>query len=680
MNILRLNQELNRISKENDFLKNFTFLVKDFFSLDNIEITFEFDEVCTELSFSKKYERKRLEQMPKYSFDLGSSINVEDDYIQKALIINSNIVGVFSVYKKGIKFIEEILESIDLLSIYFERYYFMSICKFTSISSIATDFLGIMPFPIVIMDGDKNFVVQNGSFSKLLSTHYKINTLDKFKKTVVNNKVIDEAIDEIKKEPYWTCVLWIKRIDGSIFPQEVTFFSPTKKEKENYIFIFFSNLTIQNKVEEELDYFANYDFLTTLPNRKGFNEKIQFLLEEKASFSIALLDIDRFKFINEHYGHPFGDELLIVFSKLLRHVLPKELYKCRLSGDEFIIIFEGSNIEERINSVFKNLFNELKKPLDINNSQFPITISVGISSYPYYGNDLSSLISSADYALDKAKENDGNSFIVYDAELHQKHIKKTAIIQNLKDSVENKEFLMYYQPILDSEGKVLRVEALIRWIDKNGNMISPFFFIPIAEETGLITKISKEVGRLVLKDLNKLKKEGFEDIKISVNISLKDFEESYLNKESILDIFCANKDISKNITLEITESLFMKERVNYLKQLEQLRQYGFEIALDDFGTGYSSLSYLTKLPIDTIKIDKSFILSLNNSKNSELVKIIIHMAKVLGLKVVAEGVEELFHFEFLKSLECEYFQGYYFSKPMCLEDTIDFLKVNKSIL
>lgn len=680
MNILKLNKELNRISKENDFLKNFTSLVKESLSLENLMISFKFDNSFVKISYKEKYERTKVyeNQLEFLNFN-NEGYEIKSNNIKKVIRANNEICGFISMNKEEIEKTPDIFDIFELIATYFERYYLMTLCKFSNITSTAMNFLGSMPFPIVIMDEKFNFVVQNASFTKLLSTHYKINTLEKFKRTVVNKVVIEEAIDTLKEKDLWTGVIWIKRMDGSIFPQEVTFFFSSKTNKERYFFIFFSNLTIQNKVEEELDYFANYDFLTTLPNRKGFNEKISFLLEEKIPFSLAILDIDGFKFINEHYGHPLGDELLVVFSKLLRQVLPKELYKCRLSGDEFIILFEGEGSHERIDSIFEDLFLQLKNPLDINNTQFPITISSGISSYPKYGNDLSSIISSADYALFKAKENDGNSYIIYDEDLHHKHKKKTAIIHNLKDSVENREFLMYYQPILDSKGKVLRVEALIRWIDKNNNMISPFFFIPIAEETGLITKISKEVGRLVLNDLKELKKEGFEDIKISVNISLKDFEESYLKKESILDIFCQNKGISKNITLEVTESLFMKERIDYLKQLTELREYGFEIALDDFGTGYSSLSYLTKLPIDTIKIDKSFILSLNDKKSSELVKIIIHMAKVLGLKVVAEGVEELFHFDFLKELECEYFQGYYFSKPMCLEDTIDFLKVNKSI-
>ncbi len=680
MDILLLNKKLIEITKKNDFLRNFTFLMKEFFSLDNLKISFEFDEAYTQISYLDKFERKRVYEIPQYSSNLkNGDLIIQKGHIKKALISNNQIIGSLSFYRKNIDKLENISDAFELLFTYFERYYFMVICKFSNISSVAMDFLGSMSFPVVIMNEDTDFIVQNGSFTKLLSTYYKTNTLEKFKKTVVNKNTVDEAMNEVIKNDFWSGVLWIKRIDGSIFPQEVTFFSSAKKNKEKYFFIFFSSLTIQNKVEKELDYFANYDFLTTLPNRKGFNEKIQFLLDEQKPFFIALLDIDSFKFINEHYGHPFGDELLIAFSKLLRQILPKELYKCRLSGDEFIILFKGEVVEERINPILEKLFNELKKPLDINNTQFPITISAGISSFPKYGKNLSSLMSSADYALDKAKECDGNSFVIYDEDLHRKHKKKTAIIQNLKNSVENNEFLMYYQPIFDAKGRILRVEALIRWINKDGDMITPFFFIHIAEETGLITKISKEVGRLVLNDLKKFKEEGFDHIKISVNVSLKDFEESYLNKESILDIFCANKNISKNITLEITESLFMKERIDYLKQLEQLREYGFEIALDDFGTGYSSLSYLTKLPIDTIKIDKSFILSLNDSKSSELVKIIIHMAKVLGLKVIAEGVEESFHFEFLKKLECEYFQGYYFSKPMCLKDTIDFLKVNKSI-
>ena len=431
-------------------------------------------------------------------------------------------------------------------------------------------------------------------------------------------------------------------------------------------YLVFEDLTPENFVKENLDFYTNYDLLTKLPNRKSIVEKINTLLKNNMEFKLCLVDIDGFKFINDYYGQDLGDKILLSLSELLKNSLMNAHFFGRLSSDEFVIIYENEGqtyVEEELNK----LKTSLKSPILIEENEIQLSTSIGVSSFPNFGNNWSTLMSSVDYALSLAKSLEGTSIIYYDEKHKSTHLEKLSIINKLKKAIKKEEFELFYQPIYDNNKNLIKVEALIRWRDKNGEFIPPAKFIPIAEESGLISEIGMIVGKKALENLDELKSLGFEDIKISINCSLRDFEEKHFKKISLLDLFLENKNYSKNIILEITEGLFMKEHINYIEQLKELKEAGFTIALDDFGTGYSSLSYLTKLPLDLIKIDKSFILSLNNDASLEIVKIIINMAKILNLEITAEGVEEAWHFDLLKKLSCDCFQGYYLNKPLPFE-------------
>lgn len=678
MDLKNFINDLNDLSASSNFFHDYTKYLKEALGRKYVAVYFLFDNSYYIVKYGEDFSRTKLKKKPAV-FEL---VGKEKLYIDKEghsgsiAIRNKEQTYAVLTFSLGEPYtIDELKDYLKFSIIAFERHHFYINNVLDNFSSASRELLDSMSYPAFILNKNKELILSNFSFYNMIDLSKEEKSFNGLKKLIINKSIIDVMFREAELKDKWKGIIWLKKADGSVFPQEISLI--IKRDNDNEILFYFfilNHLSVQSKVEEDLDYFANYDFLTNLPNRKGFNDKVNYLMENNIEFALVLFDLDKFKFINDHYGHSFGDELLSQFSKLLKENFNRSLFKCRLSGDEFVLLYEYNVDSDLIKKDLENFFRVFEKPMVINNIEYLLSISAGITLYPKFGNSFSSIVSSAEYAIKVAKHSEESSYIFYNDTLKRKHLERLAIIQKLKDAIANDEFFMYYQPIFNNKKEICKVEALIRWKDEKGNFIPPFVFIPISEETGLIREISRKVGKMVVRDLHRLLNQGFNDIQISVNISLKDFEERYFKKKSIFDYLTSDSKISKNIILEITESLFMKESINYLEQLEDLKKKGFHIALDDFGTGYSSLSYLTKLPIDTIKIDRSFILSLTDKRSSELVKIIIHMAKVLNLDVVAEGVEEEIHFNFLNELDCEYYQGYYFEKPMDIESLINLLK------
>lgn len=543
-----------------------------------------------------------------------------------------------------------------------------------------TDFYGYKLFfetltnPSLILNEDFKVINKNESFKTFFP---QLNSINYFE-DIINSDFIasknftfDDLVAELNYNNKTKGIFWYKDSYETLLPKEFVLSKLSLDSIEHY------SLTFNDfSIIKDMDFYTHYDSLTKLPNRKGIIQRINTLIEDNIPFKIVLTDLDGFKFINDYHGQQLGDHILSSFSEILKSTLNFGTFIGRLSGDEFIIIYEDSVALNFLPTELENLKNSLKSPIIIDDNDINLSVSIGVSSFPNYGKTWSSLMSSVDYASTLAKKIEGTS-IVYYGDIHQeKHLGKIQLINKLKKAIKKELFELYYQPIYNNSKQLIKVEALIRWQDKDGTFIPPMEFIPIAEESGLISEIGLIVGKKALSDLDELKKLGFDDIKISVNCSLRDFEEKFFKKNSLIDLFLENKQYSKNIILEITEGLFMKEHINYFEQLTELKEAGFEIALDDFGTGYSSLSYLTKLPLDLIKIDKSFILSLNNEASLEIVKIIINMAKILNLEIVAEGVEEAWHFDLLKKLSCDCFQGFYLNKPMPFESLKEILLNN----
>lgn len=440
---------------------------------------------------------------------------------------------------------------------------------------------------------------------------------------------------------------------------------------ENEKTLSYQNLELRkyNKIMEEnkarLDYMANYDYLTNLPNRKMIINKIQLLIEKKEKFAVVFIDMDNFKNINDTMGHEVGDSVLIAVSNNLKSLIsPKDMLG-RLGGDELALIVEEFNNEEAIKAYLKNIKEILSNSLEIKNFKYKTSSSYGVSIYPKDGESAIELLKNADTAMYKAKAIGKNSIMFFTKEMRDEILKKVTIENNLKQALINNEIYMVFQPQYDVTNKKLKgFEALVRWKSKELGFVSPLDFIKVAEETGFIITLGYWIFDKSLKNFKKWKDEFNIDIKLSINISsvqimTLDFVE---NIEKLLK----DNDVKgEDVILEITESIFIASMDHVLDTIKQLNSLGLSIALDDFGTGFSSLSYLNSLPINLLKIDKSFIDEINKDhKGNALISSIIRLSRTLGISVIAEGVETEEQLKYLKEHKCNYIQGYLWGKPL----------------
>ena len=422
--------------------------------------------------------------------------------------------------------------------------------------------------------------------------------------------------------------------------------------------------------EEKIRVMAFYDSLTKLPNRTLFmnrlNEQLELLnsQNQKKKGAVLFIDLDNFKNINDTMGHEYGDKLIIHLAKQFESLIDKKDTICRFGGDESILLhpYDKESELEHYAKRFLDLFN---KTLKIDNKQMFITASIGVALYPKDGTDKNTILKNADSAMYKAKELGKNRFALFDPEIYLKLERKTCIERILRTAIKNNELSINYQPQYDAQNnKIFGFEALLRLNSKELGFISPLEFIPIAEECGYITQLGQWVLNESCKQSVKWLHSGYKFKSISVNISSVDLQQPDFLK-NIKDIL-KNTSINPNILeLEITETVLMQSFDSSINILKKLMDMGIRIALDDFGTGYSSLSYLRKIPISTLKIDKSFIDNITSNKKEEsIINNIIQMAHSMDLKIVAEGVETTEQLSILKERNCDYIQGYYFSKPL----------------
>jgi diguanylate cyclase (GGDEF)-like protein len=445
--------------------------------------------------------------------------------------------------------------------------------------------------------------------------------------------------------------------------------SPTKKdlqllEEASYL----SSIAIQHyKTKEKIKDMAYQDYLTGLPNRRLFNKTMGSILEiskqTMTEFSVLFIDLDRFKNINDIYGHDIGDLFLIEVAKRLKTCLRENDVIARIGGDEFTILLENSSFEMS-EEVANRIVKGLEKPFIIETIEIFVTPSIGISLYPSHGKTSNELLKKADAAMYHAKNEGGNNYKFHDAALEMIMNERLTLENHLRKALENNEFTLYYQPKIELlTNKVMGVEALIRWKNSQLGTVTPDKFIPIAEETGLIIPIGEWVIETACKQLKIWRDEGLEDLTMSVNLSIRQF--FYPNLIASIENIIKETGIEPNLLdLEITESMTMDVELatNIINDLKKL---GVKISIDDFGIGYSSINYLKHFPVDYLKIDKTFINDVTHSVQSEnFVNIILLMAQVLGFKVVAEGVETNDQLTILKRLNCNEVQGYLFSKPL----------------
>ncbi len=474
-----------------------------------------------------------------------------------------------------------------------------------------------------------------------------------------------------------------QRKNGSQYPVEIRL--QLSHTKETLLFLAtVQNISERKQFEATIKQMAYYDPLTGLPNRNLLNDRIALALNQahrnKDLVAVMFLDLDNFKMINDSMGHEAGDILLKSVAQRLIGCLRKVDTVSRMGGDEFIILACGLKNAKDASVLAQKILNTFKSPIMIKKSEVHIGTSIGIALFPSDGQEAHTLLKNADMAMYRAKEDGKNNFQMYTQGMHARAQERIALEKNLRRALEQKEFTMYYQPKIHLEsGKVTGMEALLRWIDPELGLVTPQEFIPVAEETRLIIPLGEWILGECCQQIKNWNALGFDDINIAVNISVLQFNQPNLLK--LIQNTIAEKGINpKNLELEITETLLLKDNATTIATLDALDKLGVSLTIDDFGTGYSSLSYLNSMPIKSIKIDQSFIQKFKDGgPNLAITKTIVAMGKNLGLKVIAEGIETEDQKDFLVSLGCHEGQGYLFSRPLEIEQATRFLiDINRS--
>ncbi|KDR95506.1 diguanylate cyclase (GGDEF) domain-containing protein [Peptoclostridium litorale DSM 5388] len=435
---------------------------------------------------------------------------------------------------------------------------------------------------------------------------------------------------------------------------------------------FYRSLEEKETILEELRYSVLYDQLTNLPNRrhveKHLTEIIKEAFEKKSKAGILFIDLDRFKVINDTLGHYFGDGIIQLVAHRLKGIAKEDMV-ARLGGDEFILVIQNKEDIKELEFTAKKIIDSFKHPFTINEKEVYLSCSIGIATLHDYEMNTEMLFKNADIAMYKAKEAGRNNYIFYNDAMNECAEEKLKVTQELRNALIKREFILHYQPKVNIQtGAISGLEALVRWNNPELGLVYPDYFISIAEETGLIKEIDKQVLELACLQIRSWNSKNSIPVNISVNISAKLFNQrDFVNTlESIL----INADIDPSyIAIEITETAAMEDIKNTNRILEQLKKMNIKISLDDFGTGYSSLNYLKTFPIDELKIDKIFVDGIGrDAKDESIIEAMTTMAKNLGIKVVSEGVETTTQLNFLRAIGSDEYQGYLFSKPLPFED------------
>jgi diguanylate cyclase (GGDEF)-like protein/PAS domain S-box-containing protein len=442
-----------------------------------------------------------------------------------------------------------------------------------------------------------------------------------------------------------------------------------------------NDVTERKLMEERLEHQATHDALTSLPNRSLLKDRLeQAILHAKHSgvlVSIWFIDLDRFKLANDSLGHGVGDQLLHIIAERLSQCIRDTDTIARIGGDEFVIISILQKSEAEAIPLAQKILKKIAEPIKINQTTLNVTASIGISTYPKNASDSETLMKYADIAMYRAKDLGRDNFQFFTTEMNEQISRRLELENDLHDAIQKKQFFLQYQPVVDFKtGYISGLEALLRWRHPTKGVIPPLNFIPTAEESGLIVTIGEWVCEEVLQQLEKMEKESRPLIPIAINISGQQFKKGDL--VGVIDKLLKKSKIPpKYLALELTESILLENSEKIINVLNELKTRGLPLSIDDFGTGYSSLSYLKRFPIDKIKIDKSFVNGITTNPNdAAIVQTIISMGHIMGLTVVAEGVETKEQLEFLRSYGCDEMQGYYYSRPVDMEEIFKLKKLN----
>ena len=448
------------------------------------------------------------------------------------------------------------------------------------------------------------------------------------------------------------------------------------EQAERHVFELTGLLSEQERIGQELlesknqfRHAAFHDNLTDLPNRNSVIENLSALYEVSRSnpdykFAVLYIDLNSFKHINDSLGYPFGDRILKQVAKRLSNIVTDGTIVARFGSDEFAVVMNENVTEESAGALANLIHQKLSEPFSLQGRQIFTTPCIGIAnSSPHY-EITEDILRDAEIAMYQAKQMQ-KTFVIFNRSMHDALLERIEVETDLRQAIERSEFCLYYQPIIDLETvQIIGFEALVRWYHPRKGIVAPFKFIPVAEDTGLIIPMTEWILREACRQVKIWQTDFNPDLTISVNISGKHFAQSNLTN-LVEKVLAETKFTPEKLKLEITESAVMEDAEKAISILKQLKMLGVKLMIDDFGTGYSSLNYLHKFPIDTLKIDRSFVSTMEDGEdNSEIVNTIILMAKHLRLDVIAEGIETINQLDHLRKLRCESGQGFFFSKPV----------------
>lgn len=534
---------------------------------------------------------------------------------------------------------------------------------------------------IIVTDPDHTITYVNNAFVK--ETGYNIveakgNTPAILKSGKMDPKVYETMHESLQKGERWEGEFINKRKDGTIFYEKASI-SPLIIDNTLHGYIAIKlNITKYIEQENRVKFLAYHDQLTTLPNRLHFEEHFKNVIRHAdREYALFYIDLDYFKTINDTLGHHTGDKLLQIFAKRLRHALTKGDFIARIGGDEFVAVIPMEH-SEKAKKVAGRILQSLHQPFVIEEHTLNITTSIGVSLYPRDGTTLDTLMKHADTAMYHAKSNGRNSFHFFTRQLSNEIQERLDIEQALRKALANEELYLVYQPKYDLTTRdILGFEALIRWENDQLGFVPPDKFIPIAEEIGLINEIGYFVFERACREFQHFKSIEPALKHIAINISTLQLRQSDFI-QTLDHLRNSTALMAQEIELEMTESSIMQDVQHNIASLQTLRMHGYQIAVDDFGTGYSSLGYLKKLPITTLKIDKSFVDDIcTQNKDRDIVETIITMSHNLGFTTVAEGIEDEAQERLLRKMECDIGQGYLFSRPLKPTDLITFLQKSR---
>ncbi|HSV28319.1 MAG TPA: EAL domain-containing protein, partial [Candidatus Omnitrophota bacterium] len=479
---------------------------------------------------------------------------------------------------------------------------------------------------------------------------------------------------ELKAKGQWKGELWNRRKSGDVFleHQTISMVPGPDGRPVRYVAVF-NDITELRRKDERIRHLAYHDPLTALPNRQLLNDRLEHALNmcrrEGRQIAVMFLDLDRFKVINDTLGHDVGDNLLREVAKRLSGAVRAVDTVARLGGDEFVVLIEHPDSPRAVAQVAEKIIHALTAPVELGDNVVHVTTSIGISLFPNDGDDLTALMKNADTAMYAAKSAGRNGYHFFSRSMNDKAQWRLELENEMRLALDRQEFELFYQPKVDmATMRPDGAEALIRWRHPTKGVISPADFIPLAEETGLIVAMGEWALLEACSQMRRWREEGLGDVKVAVNLSARQ-----LVGTGLFALVSAALELNELppglLELELTESAVMHETERAIAMLEGLKTLGVSIAIDDFGTGYSSLSYLKKLPLDTLKIDRSFVMDIEtNEQDAAIVRTILAMAETLRLDVVAEGVETQSQVDFLSATNCGKCQGYFFSRPLPAAD------------